>query len=39
MDTHHEQVTKEFGHQTAVVVLGLTLGLTAILGAKLFGIY
>jgi succinate dehydrogenase / fumarate reductase cytochrome b subunit len=39
MDTHHEQVTKEFGHQTAVAVLALTFGLTAILGAKLFGLY
>lgn len=39
MDTHHAQVTKEFGRQTAAWVLGLTLGLTAILGAKLFGLY
>jgi succinate dehydrogenase / fumarate reductase cytochrome b subunit len=39
MDTHHEQVTKEFGHQTAVAVLVLTLSLTLVLGAKLFGLY
>jgi succinate dehydrogenase / fumarate reductase cytochrome b subunit len=39
MDTHHEQVTKEFGRQTAVAVLVLTLSLTAVLGAKLFGLY
>jgi len=39
MDTHHEQATKDFGRQTAVTVLILTLGLTAVLGAKLFGLY
>jgi len=39
MDTHHAQVSKEFGRQTAITVLVLTLSLTVILGAKLFGLY
>ena len=40
MDTHHETgTTKEFGKSSSVVVLVLTLGLTLILGAKLFGLY
>jgi succinate dehydrogenase / fumarate reductase cytochrome b subunit len=39
MDTHHHQITKDFGRQTAAVVLVLTFGLTLILGAKLFGLY
>ena len=32
-------VSKEFGRSSALVTLGLSLGLTAILGAKLFGLY
>ncbi len=39
MDTHHHHVSKEFGRQSAAVVLTLTLGLTAALAAKLFGLY
>ncbi|GAB4211220.1 MAG: succinate dehydrogenase, cytochrome b556 subunit [Rhodoferax sp.] len=39
MDTHHEHVGKDFGRQTAAVVLVLTLSLTVILAAKLFGLY
>jgi len=39
MDTHHEHVTKDFGRQTAAIVIALTLTLTAVLGAKLFGLY
>jgi succinate dehydrogenase / fumarate reductase cytochrome b subunit len=39
MDTHHHKVNKDFGRQTASVVLALTLSLTAVLGAKLFGLY
>jgi succinate dehydrogenase / fumarate reductase cytochrome b subunit len=39
MDTHHHHVTKEFGRKSAAVVLTLTLGLTLILGAKLFDLY
>jgi succinate dehydrogenase / fumarate reductase, cytochrome b subunit len=38
MDTCHA-VSKEFGKSSAVVTLALSLGLTAILGAKLFGLY
>ncbi len=39
MDTHHHHVSKDFGRQTAAFVLTLTLSLTAVLGAKLFGLY
>ncbi len=39
MDTHHEHVTKDFGRKSAVAVLLLTLSLTVVLGAKLFGLY
>ena len=38
MDVCHA-VTKEFGKSSAIVTLVLSLGLTAALGAKLFGIY
>ena len=38
MDTFHA-VSKEFGKSSAVVTLVLSLGLTAVLGAKLFGLY
>ena len=38
MDAHHA-VSKEFGKSSAVVTLILSLGLTAALGAKLFGLY
>ncbi len=38
MDATHS-VTKSFGTSSAYVVLVLSLGLTAILGAKLFGLY
>ena len=38
MDMTHS-VTKEFGKSSAVVTLVLSLGLTAVLGAKLFGLY
>ena len=38
-DTHHSAVTKEFGKTSAVVTLGLSIFLTAVLGAKLFGVY
>ena len=38
MDMTHS-VTKEFGKSSAVVPLVLAFGLTAILGAKLFGLY
>lgn len=38
MDVAHA-VTKEFGRSSAIVTLVLSLGLTVVLGAKLFGIY
>jgi len=38
MDMTHA-VTKEFGKSSAVVTLVLSLGLTVVLGAKLFGAY
>jgi succinate dehydrogenase / fumarate reductase cytochrome b subunit len=38
MDVCHA-VSKEFGKSSAVVTLALSLGLTAVLGAKLFGLY
>ncbi|MDT8989399.1 succinate dehydrogenase, cytochrome b556 subunit [Curvibacter sp. APW13] len=38
MDLTHS-VTKEFGKSSAVVTLALSVGLTLILGAKLFGLY
>ena len=38
MDVCHA-VTKEFGKSSAIVTLTLSLGLTAALGAKLFGLY
>ena len=38
MDATHK-VTKEFGKSTALVTLVLSIGLTLVLGAKLFGLY
>ena len=38
MDINHA-VSKEFGKSSAIVTLALSLGLTAVLGAKLFGAY
>ena len=38
MDATHS-VTKEFGRSSAVFVLFLSIGLTLVLGAKLFGLY
>ena len=38
-DTHHSAVTKEFGKTSAVITLGLSVFLTLVLGAKLFGVY
>jgi succinate dehydrogenase / fumarate reductase cytochrome b subunit len=39
MDVSHAAVSKEFGKTSAVVTLVLSLGLTLVLGAKLFGVY
>ena len=38
MDVMHA-VTKELGKSSAIVTLALSLGLTVVLGAKLFGLY
>ncbi|MFM7026481.1 MAG: succinate dehydrogenase, cytochrome b556 subunit [Limnohabitans sp.] len=38
MDVRHA-VSKEFGKSSAIVTLALSLGLAAVLGAKLFGLY
>ena len=38
-DTHHSAVTKEFGKTSAVATLAISVGLTLVLGAKLFGLY
>jgi len=38
MDATHK-VTKEFGKSTALATLVLSIGLTVVLGAKLFGLY
>lgn len=39
MDTNHGLVSKQSGHTSALVTLALSLGLTLILGAKLFGLF
>ena len=39
MDVSHAAVSKEFGHSSAIVTLALSVLLTLVLGAKLFGIY
>jgi len=39
MDVSHKAVSKEFGGFSAKVTLVLALGLTVVLGAKLFGLY
>lgn len=39
MDVSHDAVTKAFGKTSAVVTLVLSIGLTVVLGAKLFGLY
>lgn len=39
MDVSHTSVTKEFGKSSAVTVLVISIALTVVLGAKLFGLY
>lgn len=39
MDISHDAVTKDFGKSSAAVTLTLSIGLTLVLGAKLFGLY
>jgi len=38
-DTHHSAVTKEFGKNSAIATLVISISLTLVLGAKLFGLY
>ncbi|RYE39524.1 MAG: succinate dehydrogenase, cytochrome b556 subunit [Hyphomicrobiales bacterium] len=39
MDVSHEAVNKHFGSISAIATLVISIGLTLILGAKLFGLY
>ena len=39
MDVSHDAVSKEFGQTSAKAVLVLSIALTVVLGAKLFGLY
>lgn len=39
MDINHDLVSKDFGRQSAAVTMAFSFGLTAVLGAKLFGLY
>jgi succinate dehydrogenase / fumarate reductase, cytochrome b subunit len=39
MDVSHAAVSKEFGHSSAIATLALSILLTVVLGAKLFGVY
>ncbi|MFT3814493.1 MAG: succinate dehydrogenase, cytochrome b556 subunit [Acidovorax sp.] len=39
MDLSHAAVSKEFGKSSALVTLVLSIALTVVLGAKLFGLY
>ena len=39
MDSSHEAVSKKFGRQSAAVTLVVSISLTLVLGAKLFGVY
>ena len=39
MDVSHDAVSKEFGRSSAKTTLVLSIGLTLVLGAKLFGLY
>ena len=39
MDVSHKAVSKEFGKSSAVTTLAVSIGLTVVLGAKLFGLY
>ena len=39
MDTSHDAVSKVFGRQSAAFTLAVSIGLTLVLGAKLFGLY
>ena len=39
MDVSHAAVSKEFGHSSAIATLAVSILLTLVLGAKLFGLY
>lgn len=39
MDISHSAVSKEFGKSSAMFTLAVSIGLTLVLGAKLFGLY
>ena len=39
MDISHEAVSKEFGKTSATITLVVSVALTLVLGAKLFGMY
>jgi succinate dehydrogenase / fumarate reductase cytochrome b subunit len=39
MDLNHNVVNKEFGKSSAIAVLVISIALTVVLGAKLFGLY
>jgi succinate dehydrogenase / fumarate reductase, cytochrome b subunit len=39
MDISHAAVSKDFGRQSAAFTLAVSIGLTLVLGAKLFGLY
>jgi succinate dehydrogenase / fumarate reductase cytochrome b subunit len=39
MDVSHAAVNKEFGKSSAIATLALSILLTVVLGAKLFGLY
>ena len=39
MDTSHDAVSKEFGKSSATATLVISIALTVVLGAKLFGLY
>ena len=39
MDVSHAAVSKEFGHSSAIATLSVSVLLTVVLGAKLFGLY
>ncbi|CAM3352856.1 succinate dehydrogenase, cytochrome b556 subunit [Paracidovorax anthurii] len=39
MDVSHDAVSKEFGRKSATATLAISIALTLVLGAKLFGLY
>ncbi|RMX15949.1 succinate dehydrogenase, cytochrome b556 subunit [Vandammella animalimorsus] len=39
MDVDHHSVTKEFGRKSALASFAISLGLTVVFGAKVFGLY